>query len=114
MWIKGNFRIIKESNVWWKRIIGVVSSFVLKCNQLGLISRFSFQNTTIVHSRGSNAVLKKLNWATGQTLTQIGLELVFQRSTQAVDSSLAAKMSKFPPSVLRSNIPKWKDIFGKK
>ena len=31
--------------------------------------------------------------ATGQTLTPIGLERVFQRSTLAVDSPLAAKMS---------------------
>ena len=38
-------------------------------------------------------MLKKLNWVTGQTLTPIGLERVFQRSTQAVDSPLAAKMS---------------------
>ena len=51
----------------------------------------------MVHSRGSNAVLEKSNWATGQTLTPIGLERVFQRSTQVVDSPLAAKMSKSPP-----------------
>ena len=29
--------------------------------------------------RGSNAVLKKSNWCTGQTLTPIGLERVFSR-----------------------------------
>ena len=57
----------------------------------GVISRSwrpesSSQNTTMVRSRGSKAVLKKLNWATGQTLTPIGLEPVFQRSNQAVDS----------------------------
>ena len=34
-----------------------------------------------------------MNWTTKQTRTQIGLERVFQRSTQAVDSPLAAKMS---------------------
>ena len=48
---------------------------------------------------GQNAVLKELNWATRQTLTPFGLERVFQRSTQAVDSPLAAKMSKLPPRV---------------
>ena len=47
---------------------------------------------------------KKLNGATGKTLTPIGLERVFQRITQTVDSSLAAKMSKCPPRVPWSNI----------
>ena len=52
----------------------------------GVISRSwrpesSFQNTTFVHSRGPNAVLKKSNWAAGHTLTPIGLERVLQRST---------------------------------
>ena len=44
-------------------------------------------------------MLKKLNWAAGQSLTPIGLERVFQRSTQAADSLQAAKMSKLPPRV---------------
>ena len=52
-----------------------------------------------VHARGSDAVLKKLNWATGQNLTPIGLERVFQRCTQAMDSPLAVKMSKLCPMV---------------
>ena len=56
--------------------MGTISSFVLRCNQLGLTPGISFQNTTIDHSRGSNAVLNKLNLATGQTLTPIGLERV--------------------------------------
>ena len=42
---------------------------------------------------------EKLNWATGQSLTPIGLERFFQRSTQAADSPPAAKMSKLPPRV---------------
>ena len=37
----------------------------------------SFQIKTSVNARGSNVVLKKLNWATGQTLTAIGLERGF-------------------------------------
>ena len=39
--------------------------------------KVSFQKTTIVHARGSNEVLKKVNWTTGQTLTPIGLERSF-------------------------------------
>ena len=27
-----NFRIIEQSHVWWSWIIGIISSFVLKCN----------------------------------------------------------------------------------
>ena len=41
----------------------------------------SFQNTTSVHSRGSNAVLKKVE-LDYRTHPPIGLERVFQRSTQ--------------------------------
>ena len=37
-------------------------------------------------------MLKKFNWATRQTLTPI-----VQRGTEAVDSPLAAEMSKSPP-----------------
>ena len=70
--------------------------------------------TQPVSTRGSNAVMKKLNWDTGQTRTPIGLELVFQRTTQAVDSPLAAKMSKLPPRVPWRIIQHWKCIFGKK
>ena len=82
--------------------IGLTSSFVFGCNQLGLRSGiFLPEHNHIVYSRGSNAVLEKLKWATGQTVTPIGLERVFQRSTQAVDSPLAAKMSKSPPCALR-------------
>ena len=77
------------------------------------VPKFSFQNTTNVHARGSNAVLKNLNWATRQTLAPIDLERVFQRSTQAVDSPLAAKMSKLPPRVPLRIIQHWKCIFGK-
>ena len=63
----------------------------------------------------SNAafVLKKSNTATRQTLTPIGLERVFQRSTQALDSPLAAKMSKSQPRVPWSNMQHWKCMFGK-
>ena len=114
MWTKGNVRIIKECEVWrriW--IIGLISSFILRCYQLRLTSGPSFQNTTIVHTRGSNAVLKKLNWDTGQTLTPIGLERVFKRSTQAVHSPLAAKMPKLPFRVPWGLIQHWKCTFGK-
>ena len=62
----------------------------------------SFQNTTIVQR------------ATGQTLTSIGQERVFQRSTQAVDSPLAAEMSEFPSRVPWGKIQHWKYMFGKK
>ena len=61
-------------------------------------------STTIVHARGSNAAPKNSNWATGQTFTPNGLERVFQRSTQAVDSPLAAKMSKSPLRVPCSDV----------
>ena len=82
---KRNVRIIKECTVRRRWIIGFcfLYSGVISC---GFVLEFSLQNTTIVHSRGSNAVLKKLNWATGQTLTPIGLEGCFQRNTEAVDS----------------------------
>ena len=43
----------------------------------GLRPESSFQNTTSVHTLGSTAVLKKLNWATLQTLTPFGLERGF-------------------------------------
>ena len=58
----------QESKVW--ACDGeLVSSppFVLGCHKEDLTTRFIFQNTTIVHARGSNAVLKKSNLATGQT-----------------------------------------------
>ena len=42
--------------------------------------KLSFHNTINVHLRGSHRVLKKLNLATGQTLTPMGLERVFQKS----------------------------------
>ena len=42
-------------------------------------------------------MLKNFKWASGQTLTPFGLERVFQRSSQAVGSPLAAKMSNLPP-----------------
>ena len=51
------------------------------------------------HAGQMRYLKKKLTWATGLTLTPIGLERVFQRNTQGADSSLAAKMSKFPPRV---------------
>ena len=57
---------------------------------------------------------KKLNWATGQNLTPIGLERVFQRSTQAEHSLLAVKMSKLPPMVPSRITQHWKCKFGKR
>ena len=39
---------------------------------------------------------------------------VFQRCTQAVDSPLAAKVSKLPPSLPSRIIQHWKCIFGKR
>ena len=82
---KRNVRIIKECTVRRRWIIGFcfLYSGIISC---GFILEFSLQNTTIVHSRGANAVLKKLNCATRQTFTPIGLEEVFQKNTEAVDS----------------------------
>ena len=87
--IKRNIRTIKEGKLWRRWRVGLIS-FVLRCNSWELTS---FQNTTIVHARGPKAVLKKLNWAAGQTLTPIGLERIFQRCTQELDSPLAAKIT---------------------
>ena len=100
---KRNVRIIKECTVRRRWTIGFCWLYS------GVISwgwrpEFSFQNTTIVHSRGSNAVLMKLKWATGQTLTPIGLEGCFQRNTETVDS----------PRVPWSNIQHWQCFFYQK
>ena len=85
-------------------------SFVLGCNKWGLTSRiFLPEYNHCPRTRvkcgaekielGYRTMVNKSNWAARQTLTPIGLERRFQRSTQAVDSPLAAKMSKSPPSV---------------
>ena len=58
--------------------------------------------------------VEKLNWATGQTITPSGLERVFKRSTQTVDSPLAAKMSKSSPRVPWGNMQHRSCMFGKK
>ena len=61
----------------WRRIIGIISSFVLKCNQLELTSQILSRTLQMFHARGSYALLKKLNLDTGQTLTPFGLERGF-------------------------------------
>ena len=56
---------------------------------------------------------RKLDWASGETRAPIGLERIFQRSTETVDSPLAATMSKLPPRVPWRIIQQWKCICGK-
>ena len=42
LWTRGNFRITKEINLGWRRIIGIISSFVLRNNQLVRTSQILF------------------------------------------------------------------------
>ena len=100
---KWNFRIIKESVSWRRGIIRINSSFVPRCNQLGLTSQTFFPEYNHCPLALIKCVLKKLNWATGQTLTPIGLERVFQRSTQAMDSPLAANVKVASESTLKNH-----------
>ena len=78
-------------------VVGLMSSFVLRCNQLGLTFRIFFpEHNDCPCSRikcGAEEV--ELGYKTNPHAN--GLERVFQRSTQATDSPLAAKMSKLPP-----------------
>ena len=114
MWTDRNVRIIKEGkNLRRRWIIGLIGSFVSRKNQLRLTSGiFLPEHNRCPLTRIKCGAEKKL-WATGHTLTPIGLERFLQKSTQAVASPLAAKMSTFPPKVPRSNIQHWKYRFGK-
>ena len=109
---KRNIRIIKEG--WWRWIIGFISSFVFKCSQLGLTSGIFLPEHNHCPLTRINCGAEKVELGYRTTLTPIGLERVFQRRTQAVDSPLAAKMSKLPPRVLWRIIQHSKCIFGKK
>ena len=101
-----NIRIIKE--VWRRGMIRVISAFVLRSNQLKLTSR------KFLPEHNHYPFTNKLIWATRQTLTPLGLERVSQRSTQEVESPLAAKMSKLTPRVPWTVIQRWKCIFVQK
>ena len=75
---KKNIMIIKEGKVWRRQISCLISSFVLKCNQLGLtfgilLPEYNYRPRTRIKCGTEN-----LNWATGQALTPIGLEWVFR------------------------------------
>ena len=90
-------------NLVWRPYLNVSLSLslssVLRCNQLELTSQTFFPEYNHCPHTRIKCGTTKFHWASGQTLTPIGLQRVFQRSTQAGDSPLAAKTSELPPRV---------------
>ena len=106
-----NIRIIKEVKSWWRWKVGLISSFVFGCNQSKLTSRvFPLRTWPLSTHAGQMRCWQIRIWLQDKT----SLERVFQRSTQAGDSPLAAQMSESWPRVPWSNIQHWKCTLGNK
>ena len=105
---KRNIRIVKKGKVWRRWIVSLISSFILRCNQLGLTCRRQPLSTHVDQMRcRKNELGYRTNPHANWSWTGFPEEYPSNRFTAG------RKESKFPPKVPWSNIQNQKCMFGK-